>query len=224
MRSIANVFGRSPFIPLQTHMDKVADCVRGLPEIFATYERGEQERVLELAARISKIEHQADLVKNDIRNSLPRGLFMPVDRARLLGILDIQDSIADRAENVGVVLTFKQARSIEPFGDMFKGFVEKILEAFEACYDISGELDELLEAGFGGAEADKVRSMTDVVALREHEADVLQRGLLRELLAHEDKLSYGDFFVWTRLIRQLSQLADRAENHAFSVRSILENK
>ncbi|MHC5001688.1 MAG: TIGR00153 family protein [Planctomycetota bacterium] len=224
MRSIAKVFGRSPFVPLQAHMEKVAECVGRLPEILDAYERGETERVAELAAAISKIEHAADLLKDDIRNDLPRGLFMPVDRANILQILSTQDTIADRAENVAVLLTFKQARTVESVATLFRAFVVKVLESFDECRHIIGELDELLETGFGGAEAQKVRDLVKKVAVREHEADVAQRELIRELLRQEDELSYGDFFLWTRIIRQLAQVADRAENLANAVGTILENK
>jgi len=222
VRSIAKVFGRSPFVPLQTHMDKVAQCVERIPEIFAAYERGETETVITLSKLVSKLEHEADLVKVDIRNNLPRGLFMPVDRTNLLAILSRQDDIADTAENISVVLTFKQARTFEPFKTMFHEFLAKNIEAFDIVHRIIGELDELLETGFGGAEAEKVKEMVDDVALKEYQADKLQRSLLRELLAHEDELSYGDFFIWSRLIRQVSELSDLAENLANIVRLTLE--
>jgi predicted phosphate transport protein (TIGR00153 family) len=224
VRSIAKVFGRSPFVPLQTHMDKVAQCVERIPEIFEAYERGETETVATLAKLVSKLEHEADIVKVDIRNSLPRGLFMPVDRSNLLTILKRQDDIADTAENISVVLTFKHARAIEPFQTMFREFLAKNIEAFDGVQRIIGELDELLETGFGGAEAEKVREMVDEVAHKEYQVDKLQRELLRELLAHEDELSYGDFFIWSRLIRQVSEISDLAENLADSVRLTLESK
>jgi len=72
MRSIAKVFGRSPFVPLQIHMEKVAECVKQLPDLIAAYRREESESVEALRKKISRLEHEADALKHDIRNSLPR--------------------------------------------------------------------------------------------------------------------------------------------------------
>jgi predicted phosphate transport protein (TIGR00153 family) len=224
MRTIANLFGRSPFIPLQAHMQKVAECVELVPAAFEAFIAGEGEKVEELAGRISKLEHEADQIKHDIAASLPRGLFMPVDRARLVDILGLQDSLANRAENIAKLMTFKAARAFPGFDDLFRQFLAKCTETFDGTRRIVGELDELLESGFGGAEAEKVRAMVDQVALTEHEADVLNHQLIRELLLHEDQMSYGDFFLWTRIIRQTAQLSDRAESLAIGIRMTLENK
>jgi predicted phosphate transport protein (TIGR00153 family) len=203
-------------------MEKVAECVGKVPEIYGAYAAGDEERVRELAALISKLEHEADLVKRDIRNSLPRGLFMPVDRSNLLTILAMQDDLADKAENFAVLLTLKQVEAPEPFAGMFQAFLAKNLEAFENVQAVIGQLDELLETGFGGAEAENVKELVDNVALKEHEADVLQRDLMRELLQHDDAMGYADFYLWTRLIRQVAGISNRAENLANSVRSTLE--
>jgi predicted phosphate transport protein (TIGR00153 family) len=224
MRSIIKVFGRSPFIPIQDHMYKVSECVALLPEIFAAYGAGEEARVQELADRISSLEHEADLLKHDIRDTLPRGLFMPVDRANLLQILTTQDSIANHAEDFAVLLTFKIAKSFKPFRTKMDAFVKKNLEAFDGARRIVGELDELLETGFGGAEAQKVREMVDAVSVLEYEADLLQRELLRELFGNEEKIGFADFYLWTRIIRQIAHIADRSDNLATSIRTTLEAK
>lgn len=223
MRGIAKVFGRSPFVPLQMHMEKVAECVICVQQVFEPYRNGDMERVRSLAEEMSMFEHEADHLKHDIRNNLPRGLFLPVDRANLLRILSTQDSIANHAENVGVILTFKQARVFDGFDAAFDTFLEKSMETFSLARSIVGELDELLETGFGGAEANTVRELVDKVALKEHETDVCQHELVRSLLAHENDISYGDFFLWTRIIRQISTIADKSESLAVEVRSTLES-
>lgn len=223
MRSIAKVFGRSPFIPLQMHMEKVAGCIDLVPEILDAYQQHDSERVESLAGKISELEHEADNIKHDIRNSMPRGIFMPVDRTNLLRILNIQDSIANRAENIAVLLTFKQARSFEGFEDMFTGFVTKCLEAFTLARNVIDQLDELLETGFGGIEAQSTMELVEMVALKEYATDLGQRELVRGLLAHEDIVSYGDFFLWTRIIRQVASVADQSEKLAAAVRMTLES-
>ena len=223
MRSITKVFGRSPFISLQMHMEKVAECVDKIPEIIDAYRRGEEDTVKSIAKKISRLEHAADLIKHDIRNSLPRGIFMPVDRANLLRILKVQDSIANRAENLAVLLTFKQASTFEGFDVLFDDLVSKSLESFALTHKIIGQLDELLETGFGGVQAQTVQELVDKVAHKEYETDVVQRELLREMLLHEQTISYGDFFLWTSIIRQVARLADRCEELASSVRMTLES-
>lgn len=223
MRNITNVFGRSPFISLQMHMEKVTECVDKIPEIIDAYRREERDKVESLSKQISRLEHAADLIKHDIRNSLPRGLFMPVDRANLLRILSVQDSIANRAENIAVLLTFKQASTFDGFDELFDDLVTKSLDSFALARKIIGLLDELLETGFGGVQAKTVHELVDKVAHKEYETDVVQRELLRSLLAHEQTISYGDFFLWTSIIRQIARLSDRCEELATSVRMTLES-
>lgn len=223
MRSIFRIFGQSPFIPLQIHMEKVVKCVEKIPEILDAYRRRDSEMVQALATGISKLEHEADLIKHDIRDNLPRSLFLPVNRADLLKILTIQDGIANRAENIGVILTFKQVNSFAEFDQAFDAFVEKCLETFWLVRGVTNDLDELLEAGFGGAQAHNVRELADKVAQREYESDIAQRELMRIMFNGENLISYGDFFLLTRLIRQVSEIADRSNNLASAIRSILKS-
>jgi len=223
MRSIINVFGRSPFVPLQMHMEKVVECIGQIPKVLEAYRQKDSKKVESIADKLSKLEHEADLIKHDIRNSLPRGLFMPVDRSKLLKILNLQDGIANRAENVGILLTFKQAKSFKGFDAAFDTFLDKCLVTFDLARNIIEQLDELLETGFGGIEAQKVHEMIDEVSRKEYESDVCQRELVRLLLTHEDSISYGDFFLWTRVIQQIGGIADRSDNLAAVIRITLES-
>ncbi len=224
MRNIINVFGRSPFVPLQMHMEKVVECVEQVPVIFEAYRQNDSKKVESISADISKKEHQADQIKHDIRNSLPRGLFMPVDRTKLLKILSLQDGIANRAEDAAVLLTFKQAKTFEGFDTAFDLFMNNCIETFELSRNIIEQLDELLETGFGGLEADRVNELIDKVARKEHDADVSQKELARLLFANEDTISYGDFFLWIRVIQQISGIADRSDKLAATIRNTLESR
>ena len=224
MRNVMKIFGRSPFIPLQMHMEKVAVCVDKITEILEIYRKGDSVAVEKLSKKLSKLEHEADNIKDDIRSNLPRGLFMPVDRSHILSILDVQDRIANKSENIGVLLTFKQAKSSEEFDKIFDSFFESCLATFYATRDVVERLDELVETGFGGPEANNVHKLIDTVALKEHEADVFQREAIRMLLKLEDEMSYGDFFLWTSLLRHLGGIADDSEHLAESIRNILESK
>lgn len=224
MRSIAKLFGRSPFVPLQTHMAKVAACIEELPKAFNASKAGNQKTVEQVSSKISKLEHNADLVKNDIRNHLPKGMFLPIDRNHLLEILSIQDDIADKAENIGVLLTIKPLDMIEAFKENFEAFLNKNIESFHAAHLVIKQLDELIETGFGGAEAQKVRNLVDDVALKEHEADLIQRALLKDLFTNETDLTHGSFHLWLRVFREVAAISNLSEKLANRVRMTLEFK
>jgi predicted phosphate transport protein (TIGR00153 family) len=224
MRTIAKLFGRSPFSPLQTHMSKVADCVQKVPELFMALQEGDYEGIEKLSEEISELEHAADLAKNDIRNNLPKGLFLPVDKATLLSILAIQDSIADVSQDIGDVLVLRNLKMREVYQDELQAFLDKNIESFIVAQKIIQEMDELLESSFGGLEAEKVTKMVDEVAYKEHEADLLQQKLLKKLFNLETEIPYPNFVLWLRLVETLGSISDLSENLGNRVRMMLEVK
>lgn len=221
---LARLFGRSPFSPLQIHMAKVAVCVHEIVPLFEALEKKDYDLVESIAAKISKLEHEADLTKNDIRNNLPTGLFLPISRANLLEILALQDNIADRAEDAALVLTFRHIEILPEFSDAFHLFLKKNLECFEEVHLIIKEIGQLVESSFGGSEAEKVRGLVDQVAFKEHEADLLQRQLLKKIFSDCDHMKPPIFFLWMKVIQELSSLSDESEKLANRVRMTLEVK
>lgn len=224
MQTLARLFGRSPFTPLQTHMTKVAGCVEEILPLFESLEKKDYPAVRKAAEKISKLEHDADLTKNDIRNHLPTSLFLPIARESLLEILSLQDDIADKAENIAILLTFREIQ-IEPvFATEFRAFLKKNLETFKEVHKVILELEELLESSFGGSEAEKVKKLVESVAFKEHEADLLQRKLLRKLFSECDGMPFPQFFLWLKVTQEISGLSDISENLANRVRMTLEVK
>jgi len=224
MLTILSLFGRSPFAPLQSHMEFVAKCVHCLPDLFDALERKDYDRVEKLSEEISNLEHDADLIKNDIRNHLPKSLFLPIDRGNLLEILSIQDSIADKAEDVAVLVTLKPLELLPIFKEEFKLFLHKNIETFDEARLIVKELHELVESSFGGMEAAKVRSMVDLVAFREHEVDVIQRRLLKSSFNAEDQCNYISFHLWQKLFENIAAISNLSENLAYRIRMTLDLK
>lgn len=224
MSVLQNLFGKSPFSPLQSHMEKVADCVDKVEEVFAAYFEQDFEKIEKLSREISKMEHGADLTKNEIRNNLPKGLFLAVDRGDLLQILAAQDDIADMAEDIGDLMTFKNLEPLPEMEEDFKNFLAKNLEAVRYAHNVIREMDELLEASFGGKEAEKVKEMIEEVAFFEHEADILQRSISKKMFNMEDKLSYTSFTLWMQILHAVASLGDLSEKLANRVRMLLEIK
>lgn len=224
MRIFANLFTRSPFLPLQAHMEEVTKCVHKMDELYEAYIAGDSEKMIILAEEVYSLEHDADITKNEIRNNLPKGMFLAINRASLLEILALQDTIADKAEDIAVLMTLKKLKPIKSLGKDLKNFVQKNIEAVDGTHAIIRQMNELLETSFGGKEAEKVRGMVEGVALLEHEADILQRNLLKKLFKKEEELSYGTFFLWINILQSISSLSDLSEKLANRIRMLLDVK
>jgi len=224
MLTILHLFGRSPFAPLQSHMELVAHCVNKVPELFMALERQDFDQLEKIAQQVSEFEHQADLTKNDIRNHLPKTLYMPMNRGDLLEILGIQDSIADKAEDIAILLTLRPLILPEIFKANFNAFLAINIETFNVVHRIIKELQDLLESSFGGIEAEKVRALVDDVAFKEHEADIIQRKLLKSLYRHDDQMSYTVFHLWQKILETTGEISNLSEKLAHRIRMTLDVK
>lgn len=224
MLTIAKLFGKSPFAPLQTHMNRVASCIEKLTDIFHALSKKDAEKIEKLSADLCKLEHEADLTKNDIRNTLPKSLFLPIDRGHFLDILSIQDSIADKAEDIGILLTLRPLQPIDTLETEIQAFFKKCADVFWASRQVIREIDELLEASFGGMEAEKVKSMVEHAAHLEYECNLMERILMKKLFRDGDTLSHTGFYMWRHLIEELGALAALSEKLANRIRMVLELK
>lgn len=224
MLNIARLFGKSPFAPLQGHMKKVAACLEKLSEVFAALPKANTNQIESLVQELSRLEHEADLTKNDIRNHLPKSLFLPIDRAHFLDILSIQDQIADKAEDIGILMTLRPLHLFRHLREEITTLFQKNKAVCVIAQRIIEEIDELLECSFGGIEAEKVKSMVEQTAYQEHEADKMQKTLLKELASHGDELPTGAFWHWMRLIEEIGMLSQLAEKLANRIRMVLELK
>lgn len=224
MLNIARLFGKSPFAPLQSHMKKVSLCIERLSDIFNALSKMDMEKIEKLSGDLSRMEHEADLTKNDIRNHLPKSLFLPIDRGHFLEILSVQDSIADKAEDVGILLTLRPLESFRDFHVDLTAFFRKCEIVFLDAKQIIEEIDELLESSFGGLEAEKVKSMVEQTAYKEYEADKMQKQLMKQLFTHGETLSVPAFHLWMRLIEEVGEIAHLSERLANRIRMLLELK
>ncbi|QGY40006.1 DUF47 family protein [Pseudodesulfovibrio cashew] len=91
---------RSPMDGLVEHYDKIAECIATIDESLECYVSGGVCREFEeLTRTIDEIENHADVIKRNIRNHLPKGLFMPVEKSLFLNYTKSQDNILDSAQD-----------------------------------------------------------------------------------------------------------------------------
>lgn len=212
MRNILPIFGRSPFRPFQTHMEAVQKTLALLRPLMEAFLAGDETKTTELRKAIMKLEHEADIAKNDIRDHLPRTYFMPVDRRDLLSLLHEQDKIADLCEDIAIVLTLRKPLPFPPvLKERLLAVVDRVVETCETGRKIIDELDELLESSFGGVEADRVTSLINKVSQQEHEVDKAIYTLAQELFKHEEAIGGTALGLWQKILELLGGLANAAE-------------
>jgi len=212
MAGIWNLFRKSPFGPVQEHMKRVVDTAHHVPKLFEALIANDQEQVKEHARHLSRLEGEADTVKNEVRDHLPNSVFMPVARGDLLRHLGAQDAIADCAEDLGVLLTLRQMDVPEWMAPLLRDYTSKALQAVDKAADIVAELDVLVEASFGGPEADRVMKLIGELNLAEDDAYKVQDQIAKLLFAHEDDMKPVAVFMWSKIFNKIGDLANHAEN------------
>jgi predicted phosphate transport protein (TIGR00153 family) len=223
MRSIMSMFSNSPFRPLVSHIEKVRACVDQLKPLFAALEGHDYQAVMDISEVIIKFEHEADTIKDQIRKSLKESVFFAVDKRDFLHLLSAQDDIADAVEDLAVLLRIKNLETPDVIREPLADLVNHIINTANQACDIICELDTLLEASFGGAEAEKVEKMSSELGTAEWEADRKQFLMAQKLYSLDDQIKPADLMLWNEVIKNLGSVADQSEKVGKILRLFISN-
>jgi predicted phosphate transport protein (TIGR00153 family) len=196
---------------MQEHMHVVLECAREVVPFFEAVCARDRAGIETHQRRIDELEGKADRIKNDLRAHLPRRLFLPVDRRDLLEILDLQDSIADIAQDITGVFMEREMPLPPPMERPLMELVHAVRRTCDQAGTIIDELDELVETGFRGRQADRVEGMINELGSLEGETDRLGVVVTRELFRLESELSPVTVILWYHIIDWIGGLADHAE-------------
>lgn len=211
---LSGLFRRSPFKPIQEHMRIVFSCICLVPPLFDALYAKDQAQIKELSKQINELETEADKVKSTFRLNMPTSLLMPVDRKDLLGLISDQDSIADTAESISQIVTFRDMVVPEGIKELLDELLEGTMEITSDAKDMIEQLDELLEVGFGGREMDKVNAMIAGVRRSEHNIDNILHRTRRTLFSIESELDPVSVMFWYNILELLGNISDQSENMA----------
>ena len=208
---LANIFGSSPVMPLEKHIDIVFRCAKKLRPLFEAVIADDWDTALAVRADIEALEHEADNVKKEIRLNMPKSLFMPVPREDLLELLLVQDKIANRSKDVSGVIIGRRMQIPEALADKFVEFVNRNIDAAKQARKSVRELDELFTAGFKGAEVALVSDMIEKLDRIETHTDEQQTVLRSALFEIEKTLDPIDAMFLYEVIQLTGEIADMAE-------------
>lgn len=211
----------SPFEPFGAHMERVQACVQLVRPMFECVRAGNYDELKSIAERVFKAEHEADVIKNEIRKTVPTTFSLPVFRGDLLAYLHVQDDIADSVEDIAVMLTIKNLVLPDALADEVLGYVAQVLEVCEILSKAGAQLEELAEEDFGGRRAQEVLKFIGQADHAEWVADKLQYKLAQKLFALEDEIRATDIFLWSNIFQELGKLANHADKTGERLRRML---
>lgn len=221
MSLIRELFGKSPFGPLVGHTKKVHECVKLVRPLFEACVREDWAEIHRLQDAVSKLEYEADVVKHEIRQQLPRRYFLPVSRADLEQFLHCQDEIADAAQDFAVVLLIRSTKIHPELVEEFRAFLDQVVLVSETLTSAAQELEALAETSFGGAEAESVLKMISGLGEGEWKADRMQRKLSQHIYCLEKQLDPITIIFYEKMLGALSAIANSAENTGDMLRTMI---
>jgi len=133
----------------------------------------------------------------------------------------MQDSIADSAQDIAGMLEVRPMKLPGALRDDLLEVVDTSLLAVELAGDIAERLDELLEASFGGPEAERVFGMIDELSDIEHDNDVAGQRFTKRLFEIEDELKPLDVVFWYQIAILVGDLADYSQKMGNRLRLLI---
>lgn len=212
---------KSPFNQLLAHMGKVRECIDLLGDGLLKYYKGDYKNFSKLSRKVSEIEHEADLIKGNIRNHLPSSLFMPVDKGKFLWALREQDAILDHAENLVNMLDMRHTKIPEELQGLFVDHAKLVMKTVEAMEDAVENIKDLLETSFVKREREQTKELIHMVHDYEWKADQKKFELTKGIYELEKKLDPMDVYHLLKIADWVDDIADHAENVADWLRAMI---
>jgi predicted phosphate transport protein (TIGR00153 family) len=217
--SFFSLFFESPFKKLKDHADKVRECAWMFKRAVECYVELDCEEFDKITEDVAKLESQADWLKRNLRNHLPRGLLMPVDKFVLLDCLREQDNVVDSVEEALYWLSFKPEGGIpEGLTADFLHLVDAVIPAIEKLSDMAEQAIVYFKSSTE-KNRDKLKSIIGDIHQAEKEADHLEHELKKQAFAVvKDPV---DIFHVVRLVEIIGNIADDAQNASDRMRTMI---
>jgi len=202
-------------------MSKVQECINVLHDGLTKYYQGNFKYFSEVASQVSQLEHEADLIKSNIRNHLPKTIFMPVDKGKFLWALREQDKILDHAEKLTKMLDMRHTKIPKKLQNNFIKHVDLVSKTVNKMEEAVDNIKDLIETSFVKREREQTKEFIYEVHKYEREADVQKYEISKGIYQLEKKLDPMAIYHLLKIVDWVDDIADHAENVADWLRSMI---
>ena len=180
-RTLSDLISKSPFGPIQVHMEKSKQCAEELIVYIDAASSNDWDKATESRQKIIQLEKDADVLKAETRDLLPKGLFLFVPRGDLLDLIGLADEIPNTIKDISGLIYGIKMEIPSQLSSSFKDFVTEAVSAVSTacCIDQLTEVSRLAFGNKASTELDKIISGLDS---QEREIDQL------EIVVHSNSL------------------------------------
>jgi hypothetical protein len=204
---------------LLEHYDKIAECIAIIDESLQCYVSGGACRDFsELTKAIDQVEGHADKIKRNIRNHLPRGLFMAVDRTLFLNYTNSQDNILDEAQEA---LNWLGVMSVSIPSHLQRQFINLLEEVRKNADQLGPALKATIAMSHGGANTEREGAKNHYRAVRRQRQVVhkLKTDLVRGIFEMEKP--FKEIYLLMQFVECLDNMSHNCEKCADSLRAMI---
>lgn len=212
LSSFLKLVESTPFKVIQEHSKIVVACAGCLTDLFKAVSQENWDSAIVIHEKIVAMEHEADLLKRDIRQNLTRNLMLPVDRTDILELIVMQDRIANITKDVSGLLV--ERKMVLPSLTQPTWFLicEQTVKTCEHAKRMVEHLNIIIETGFARGTLGEIQKMLKDLDESEHASDLLQSSVREALFQCESKLSPVDVVFLYHINHQMGLISDVCQN------------
>ncbi len=210
---------KAPLDGLVVHYKPIALAMDQLEEALQCYLEGEGlcQSFINIVTKVDKLEDEADKIKRSIRNHLPRGLFMPVDKTLFFQYTRSQDNILDACQEA---LNWLGMRPVTVDEEQRKGLYLLQSEAIATV----GQLEPALNAAIGlihGVSLDRQATKERMRDVRRQHKKVWQEKCRLTSKIYSSDMDFKDIHQLLHFVQRLFDMSHNAETCADLLRAMI---
>ena len=209
--TFSDLISKSPFGPIQVHMQKSLECAEELLLFLEAVIHDDWDKATACRKKISELEKEADKLKAETRDLLPKGMFLFVPRGDLLDLIGLADEIPNTIKDISGLVYGRQMVIPSQISASFMEFASEAVQIVTTAALAIDQLSEVSRLAFGSrasGELDKIISNLDSL---EEESDRSEVTVRLQLFNIEKDFPPIDVIFLYDVINKIGELADRAE-------------
>jgi predicted phosphate transport protein (TIGR00153 family) len=225
MNVFSKLFGSSPFALVIEHGRKVEECVSRLSSLFTVHFNGrDPEEIERLANQISDLETEADEIRNAVYRALSGKFMIQASRRELVVIVEKQDSMADRAEEIAASLTFRKLKLPDDLTAEVVPFIDIVIQNCALATGVVSKLQLLVKSSFAELDSRTVLKLINELRGRDDLTRDACLAATRALHAAGNTISPIELILWGKILELLAELSAYAKGTADGLQIVIENQ